>query len=380
MPRVPVNATNVPAAPRGSGRLRFLDRYVGIPLLWLAGHLRRRLPVPASPASIGVLKAYAIGDTVLLAGVTADLRAAYPGAEIVFFAGRDNAAVARMLGDVDEVVEFDISRPWAAIAELRRRRLDVLFDFGAWPRIEALVAALSGARHTVGFRTAGQHRHYCFDAAVEHSAARHEIDNYRAIAGALGIPTGATPHIEAPAPPAQAPPAPYAVLHLWPGGFRSHLKEWPQERWRALAGELAERGLGVALTGGPADAAASQAFAEACRSDGHDVVDTAGAIPLTGVAGLLAGSACVVSVNTGIMHLAAAAGAPTVGLSGPTSGRRWGPVGERVVSLDSDYDGCGYLNLGSEYAGRRADCMEGISLERVLAAVDAVPREVTARG
>jgi ADP-heptose:LPS heptosyltransferase len=69
------------------------------------------------------------------------------------------------------------------------------------------------------------------------------------------------------------------------------------------------------------------------------------------------------------MHLAAAVGAPTIALNGPTSAARWGPIGPNVVCVDSELPGCGYLNLGFEYDGRRTDCMQGISVERVATAV-----------
>jgi ADP-heptose:LPS heptosyltransferase len=74
-------------------------------------------------------------------------------------------------------------------------------------------------------------------------------------------------------------------------------------------------------------------------------------------------------VNTGVMHLAAATGATTVALNGPTSEARWGPIGERAVSVNSDLPGCGYLNLGFEYDRGRPDCMRAISVDRVTEAV-----------
>jgi hypothetical protein len=37
----------------------------------------------------------------------------------------------------------------------------------------------------------------------------------------------------------------------------------------------------------------------------------------------------------------------------------------------SDLPGCGYLNLGFEYEGQRADCMLGVDVQRVVAAVRA---------
>jgi ADP-heptose:LPS heptosyltransferase len=98
------------------------------------------------------------------------------------------------------------------------------------------------------------------------------------------------------------------------------------------------------------------------------VTSAAGRFSIREVLDVLARSRGVVSVNTGTMHLAAAVGAPTVALNGPTSDRRWGPLGELTASVNSELDGCGYLNLGSEYDGRRQDCMLGISVERVLEA------------
>jgi heptosyltransferase I len=99
------------------------------------------------------------------------------------------------------------------------------------------------------------------------------------------------------------------------------------------------------------------------------LVNGAGRYDLGQIVDLVSDSRCVVSVNTGVMHIAAAAGAPTVSLNGPTSERRWGPVGERAVSVNSELPGCGYLYFGWEYDGERKDCMQGISVERVLEAV-----------
>jgi heptosyltransferase I len=103
------------------------------------------------------------------------------------------------------------------------------------------------------------------------------------------------------------------------------------------------------------------------------VTDTAGKHSLEELADLLGAATCVVSVNTGIAHLAAAVGVPTITLNGPTAGRRWGPIGPRAVGVDSGLAGCGYLDFGWEYKGKRRDCMQGISPDRVLqAVVDAV--------
>ncbi len=294
-----------------------------------------------------------------------DLRRALPGVEIVLFVGPANAAAAELVDGVN-VVRLPLTRPDRAMRAVRAEGVDVMLDFGAWPRLNAVLAAASRARYTVGFRTRGQGRHYCYDHAVEHRADLHELDNYRALAKEFGIESTSLPSF-APTRGTDLPAQPYVVFHLWPGGYRSELKEWPTASWRELAGRVGDNGTMIVLTGAPADRARTEDAAAAVGG-----VNAAGMYTFPELVDVLAGSECVVSVNTGVMHLAAATGAPTVGLNGPTAAHRWGPIGPRATSVSSTYGDCGYLNLGSEYRGQREDCMEGISVDAVVAAMDDV--------
>jgi heptosyltransferase-3 len=361
---------------RGNPRLRFLDRYAGVPLVVLLGAVRRRRRLPDSIRRVGILNSTNVGDTVLISPVIRDVAAALASSEVVVFTSPSTAPLVRLIEGV-HVVVLRLSSPAQALPAIRRERLDAVLDFDPWPRIEALYSALSGARFTAGFRTSGQYRHYAYDTSVEHSTEIHQLDNYRRVARALGVESTSTPAF---APPGaisrdELPQEPYVVFHLWPSGFRSALKEWPFQRWHALAGTLAGRGYRIVLTGGPADVARTKEFAESAPELRGTMEDVAGKYDLSAVLDVLAGSSCVVSVNTGLMHMAAAVGVPTVALNGPTSERRWGPIGERVVSVNSSFTGCGYLDLGWEYEGRRTDCMDGIEVERVIDAVEGVIRD-----
>ena len=362
---------------RGAGWVRNLDRLVGIPLVLALGALRRRRrPFPGVVRRIGVIRMPTIGDTVLLSGVLKDLREAYPDAELVFFADAHNADSARLLPAVDRVVVLDLLRPWYSVSRLREFRADVVLDFGGWTRSTALLAALSGARFTAGFRTAGQWRHFVFDCVVDYLATRHELDNLRALVSALGVRTGSAPELiyrRCALPDPLAGLERYVVFHPWPGGSRKRLKEWPIEHWIRLASWLKERGVAAVVTGGPADREPAEALVRACREavPGLEVVSAAGVCTLEQCCNLLEGAEAVVSVDTGIMHLAAAIGARVIGLHGPTAAARWGPVGPRAIGIDSDCPGCGYIHLGFERPRRPPPCMESLSVEKVIAALEA---------
>ena len=56
---------------------------------------------------------------------------------------------------------------------------------------------------------------------------------------------------------------------------------------------------------------------------------------------------------------------------GPSSSKRWGPLGVRADAIDSTLTGCGYMNWGADSDKERAKlkCMEAISTEDVIAKV-----------
>ena len=356
-------------ATRSNRSLRLLDRYAGIPLMSLFAAMPKRRALPRELVRrIGVLKTAAIGDTLLLSGPLQDLRRAYPDAAIVMITGSDNRGAAQLLpGRPDEFFVVSPHRPLEAISAIRAAKLSVLLDFGSWPRFDALLATLSGAAFRVGFRTPGQGRHFGYDLAVDHLGTEHELANYRRLIAAVGVTGESMPHVSPPGVLAseRLPPSPFVVFHPWSGGFNGAMKEWPNARWVELGCRLGDRH--VLVSCGPADGSRSRKLAEELTLAGCSA--RVGEFTLPELADVLAASEVVVSVNTGVMHLATLVGARTVSLEGPTPAWRWGPIGPRVRHVESVLPGCGYLNLGFEYSGRRRDCMEGISVDAVFAAI-----------
>lgn len=354
---------------RGNSTLRFLDKYVGIPLVLLLGLFRRKRPLfnAAALHNAAFLHTAAIGDTVLLSAVVKDFKAAFPAARLTLFTGASNYQTAKLIAGIDRLIQLPVGNPRLSIKTIRNAgSFDLWLDFGSWPRINALLTYFSRSALRVGFRTPGQYRHYLYDVQVPHSDQQHELENYRRLLQPLAIPCNSFPQLDL---PAKALVHNRIVVHMFPGGYRSYLKEWPEEKWGGLIADLTAKGYKVVLTGTGSDREKALRIAKLVpRNDLLKVV--AGETDLRRTAELLQTARLVISVNTGIMHLAAALGCNLVALHGPTSQRRWGPLNTNSLSAQSPLPCSPCLNLGFEYRCRAGACMAAISLEEVMAKVN----------
>ena len=312
------------------------------------------------------MKTAGIGDTVLLSAVIKDIQEKLPGVDIVLFTGENNYEMGKILGEIYglRVRKVPIKRLFQAVSIIREYEFDVWFDFGQWPRFDALLTYFSRSKIKVGFKTIGQKRHYVYDIVVEHSPNLHEVENFRRIIKTVGLDSNNS--IEFPLKPVEKD-SKLVVIHMFPGGTKSFIKEWPEKNWIDFVDLLTDKGYRVVLTGAKGDRERALAILDKCKH--KEMVEVvAGAMGLREVLKLLQKSILVVSVNTGIMHIASALRCNLVALHGPTSIKRWGPLNKNSVSVKSPLKCSPCLNLGFEYGCNENKCMRAIDLHAVIEA------------
>ena len=113
----------------------------------------------------------------------------------------------------------------------------------------------------------------------------------------------------------------YAVLHVSP---KFAYKMWTAAGWAGLGRWLAEQGLTVVVTGGdgPAERTACE---DVARRLPEGSVNLAGQMGLPALGYLLSRAAIYVGTDTAVSHMAAAVGAPSIVLFGPSNPVKWGP-------------------------------------------------------
>jgi heptosyltransferase-3 len=278
------------------------------------------------PARILVVALRRLGDVLLVTPLIRSLKCAWPDAAIdaLVFAGTEGILAGNP--DLHSVVTMP-PRPSAAetFALLRRlwRRYDLALSTQTGDR--PTLFAWAAGRRSAGFvdpeKIAVHVKRRALDVVVSAAPELHRVTEVLRLAQALGVAPIA--QVVAPAATRAAQDEatrPYAVIHVAP---KFRYKQWTEQGWRALAAGLAARGLRVIATGGPD--ARERRYLDAVWAGRTEVERLDGALSWPALAALLRGAAVYVGPDTAVTHLAAAAGAPTVALYGPTDPRQWGP-------------------------------------------------------
>ena len=359
---------------RNNQLLKRLDFWVGIPLLYCLSLLKRAAAnKPKDIKYIGIFAFAAIGDSILSSCLLPVLRYRYPQAKITVFASPANAVIYSILSGYDELIVLPITKPVRSLKTLSAYSFDVLIDTSQWTKLSAIYSLLAKARFKIGFKTPGQYRHAAYDEYVHHSNSIHELENFEKLLKPLGINQRGTVALDLPKIVSQEVHGidieilkPYIIFHPWASGTRSELREWPISYWVELSKKMLEANLHNQV----------EAIKLAQRIGGGEKVEVmAGVLSFAEVARLILGANAVVSVNTGIAHLADQLKVPTIALNGPTNSARWGLVNPNSINIDvPKINGGGFLSLGFEYPNNSQYLMDHISVQ----AVDSALKQITA--
>jgi heptosyltransferase III len=320
-----------------------------------------------------VIQLRRIGDIILTTPVIGALRAAFPDARIEFLSEPMGEAVLRGYPGLDEHIIFKKEGFLGLLADIRRRKYDWVLDFINTPR-SAQMAFASGAAVRAGFETPfwglAYNRRVRRDPAPKY-IVQQKFDLLRA----LGLdPAPALPRLA-------LSEGDFAGARAWwdegPGRFpvrvglapahRHPVRQWPARKWKALLPLLLrDERRAVVLFGGPGEEGLLSELA--APHAGRVFFPPAGS--LRQAAAVMARCGVVASNCSGSMHLAVAAGTPTVTVYGSSQMEVWNPAvaphravrAEGLACIGCHRNDCPYGH----------ECMEWISPERMAREVEEV--------
>ncbi len=324
-----------------------------------------------------------IGDFVRCHSVVKLLRTQAPGRPVDMVSSTLCAPLADYMPGVRQVLISNQPRKrlgWAIQQDLAARLRQggygqALVMSRKWKA--ALAPAMAGIPVRTGF--AGEARFGLInDMRWGERALPRMIDQM----GALALPKGAPLPAEWPLPELKVPAdelsrwleqrglaaQAHPIVTLSPGAVGAG-KAWPGGHYAALAKALAQDGASVWVLGGPGEIATARAIAEAAGPSVRDLTGT----DLRNAVLALAAAAVSVTNDSGLMHVSAAIGTPTVAIFGPTSPWHWKPLNPVAAILEPPGDEASRLRARTEGNDAvRHHRTDDVTVETVLAAIRTV--------
>lgn len=267
-----------------------------------------------SDATIVVLRALGLGDLLTAVPALRGLRRHCPEARVMLAAPDRYRELAILTGAVDELL------PTACLGDVQ-----------SLPRSPALAINLHGCgpqsiHHLLSWapQTVLTHRHHDHPAlkGPPWRADLHEVHRWCALLEWAGIPCDLTDVLIQ--RPAAIPYEQTGAVVIHPGAS-SPARQWPVDRFAAVAAALSDEGYDIIITGSAAEFDLAHEVARTAGLPRTAVVS--GLLDLPALTALISDSRLVICGDTGLAHLAAATGTASVVLFGPTPPARWGPRG-----------------------------------------------------
>lgn len=330
-----------------------------------------------------------IGDVLLTTPLIRSLHRTWPDAKIDALVFADTAGVLQGNPDLHQILSVPANAGAAETMKLavriaKRYALAISTQSGDRPTFLAALAGWQSVGPISGANAMASFKRLIVTHEVSATTGVHRVEEMLRLADAVGVPRVA--QVVCPAGVVREgviPAEPYAVIHPSP---MYRYKQWTAEGWRSLISGLGQRGMHVAVTGGPA--AAERAYIDAVVAGAPPVTRLDGRLSWHEIAALTAHAEIFVGPDTSVTHLAAASGAPTVALFGPTDPRLWGPwpaaglatpwasagtiqrrgnvwlVQNPLPCLPCQLEGC------DRHLMSRSQCLDELPVGQVLAAVD----------
>ena len=317
-----------------------------------------------------IIKLSSMGD-VLHALPAAEEIARATGARIHWAVQPEFSGIVRAFGCVERVIE--IPRPskfreWLkAVRQLGSEKYDVVVDLQGLLK-SAAVAVAAGGRRTFGPAYAREGAGWFYNGRPPKNGRKHAVEECMDVAELLcgnagkSVPPSGECAAKFHGAKLLLPESPFARgdkmrVAIAPRS-RWESKNWPAENFAELARRLAENGAEVCVIGGKNDNVVSSAETK------NSIYDFCGKASLLESAALLKTCDCLVTNDSGPMHIAAALGVRCVALFGPTDAARTGPYGAGHVVLKGVCEKAPCYKRTCPKGDK--SCLKGITVETVL--------------
>lgn len=309
-------------------------------LLNLAG--KKKLPEMNKDEvkNILLIKFWGMGSIILTTPALKNVRAEFKNAKIYYLTLENNKEICKAINEIDEVVYVKLINPISftidsirKIFKLRKIKFDLVFDFEFFTYYSALIVRLINTRLSTGFNNSKNNRNKLFTNTILFDNHLHTRDNFlKLVSSSCSINSSSFSNIIDKNNSGNKYGSSKSYIVVNPNASSlAYERRLPAKDFVTIIEYLQSKKLyKIFLTGIKEESEYVSSIFNSLNSK-EDVVNLCGQLSVTELAELLSGSLCLITNDSGPLHMASALDVPTISFFGPESPEKYGPLSSKKL-------------------------------------------------
>jgi ADP-heptose:LPS heptosyltransferase len=322
------------------------------------------LPDKNSVKNILLIKFWGMGSIILTTPALKNIKTGYPDAKIFYLTFEGNQEICKLINDIDEVIVVGLNNPLSftidtinKILKLRKIKFDFVFDFEFFTYYSALIVSLIKKSYSVGFNNLKNTRKKLFSETVIFDNQLHTRDNFLNLVSShcsiisdnfseidLIDNVNSVVHIN---------DVPVVVVN--PNASKlAYERRLPVRDFVKIIDHLTQVNKYEILLIGLKEEEDYVNFIYKSLSQKKKVQNLCGKLTVKKLAELLNSSLCIITNDSGPLHMASALNIPSISFFGPESPEKYGPLSSKKLVFYNKLDCSPCMSISNS---KTVDCI-----------------------
>lgn len=330
------------------------------------------------------IKFWGMGSIILTTPAIKNIRINYPNAKIFYLTLERNEEVCRLINDIDEIAGVNLDNPifftidtFLKIFKLRKIRFDLVFDFEFFTYYSALIVKLINKKYSFGFNNLKNNRNKLFTETVIFENQLHTRDNFlRLVSSHCDISTTNFSRLDY-SSNINSKFNLYGKSLIIVNVNASRLayeRRLPAKDYITVINHLSKNNnCKIALIGLKEESDyVNNIFKLLNNKD--KILNLCGKLNTDELAGLLSSALCLITNDSGPLHMASSLDIPSISFFGPESPGKYGPLSSKNLVFYNNLDCSPCMSVSNSKTVNciynKPLCMTAFDMEAVISKID----------
>lgn len=376
------------------------DEYLGSMLCRLLGRNASGIKeAQPDPGNILFIKFWGMGSIILTMPAVKAVRKKFPDAKLYYLTFETNREALEVLGIADEIITISLSNPFRfnidtlkLIHRLKKIQFDIVYDFEFFTYYSALINRLIKPGFSVGFDNHKNRRGTLFAKTIEFNDHIHTRENFLNLVWGSNISSPSEGEIERGSLQSSfgtefllgnkinsafiigeniTPPFIVINPNASPLAFERRL---PPEYFVKMIDMLSQQNnFSIVLTGSKDEYDYVESIYNNLKNK-NNVQNTAGKLSVRELFRLINDSECLITNDSGPLHIASALDKPVVAFFGPESPVRYGPLSSRQLVFYRGLECSPCMSISNSKTVNciynEPKCMRGFDIDEIISKIN----------